>query len=126
PNNVTNSNLEKEFSHLFHSLKIQNPAIFNQVKRVYAGMSGGDHPTAREKIKTLLTSVLPSTMVVTVNNDAITALYSGSLGKPGIVQIAGTGSITFGLNEEGILGRVGGWGHLLGERGSGYCIGSDG
>ncbi len=89
-------------------------------------MSGVDHPAAREEMQRLIQSVLPSTVNVTVNNDAITALYSGTLGEPGIVQIAGTGSITFGLNEKGILDRVGGWGHLLGEGGSGYAVGSDG
>src|SRR5699024_5601159 len=46
-------------------------------------------------------------------------------GKPGIVQISGTGSITYGIDHEGKRDRVGGWGHLIGEKGSGYGLGSD-
>ncbi|MFP3490923.1 BadF/BadG/BcrA/BcrD ATPase family protein, partial [Staphylococcus sp. SIMBA_130] len=62
---------------------------------------------------------------VTVNIDAINALYSGTLGKPGIVQIAGTGSITFSINHDGLSDRVGGWGYLIGEMGSGFALGRD-
>ena len=65
-------------------------------------------------------------MNVTVDHDAITALYSGTLGRPGIVQIAGTGAITYGINQNGERGRVGGWGHLFSDHGSGYAIGRDG
>jgi N-acetylglucosamine kinase-like BadF-type ATPase len=52
-------------------------------------------------------------------------LYSGTLGRAGIVNISGTGSITFGMNEKGVRKRAGGWGYLIGDRGSGYSIGRD-
>src|SRR6185437_6227673 len=42
----------------------------------------------------------------------------------GVALIAGTGSIAVGRNAAGVAARVGGWGHLLGEEGSGYAIGS--
>ncbi|MDQ0352328.1 N-acetylglucosamine kinase-like BadF-type ATPase [Alkalibacillus filiformis] len=45
---------------------------------------------------------------IIVANDAINALYAGTYGEPGIVQIAGTGSITYGINEEGKASRIGG------------------
>src|SRR5690606_7582772 len=44
-------------------------------------------------------------------------------GRPGIVQIAGTGSSTFGMNAAGDAWRSGGWGHLLADEGSGYWLG---
>src|SRR5690625_7894553 len=62
---------------------------------------------------------------ITVHHDAVTALYSGTLGEEGIVQIAGTGAITFGLTNAGEEMRVGGWGHLFSDHGSGYMIGRD-
>ncbi len=126
PNNVKQEDLTKELGNLLDVLQTGSKGAFSKVKRVYAGMSGVDHPSARKKMKQLLESLLPESIPVTVNNDAITALYSGTLGKPGVVQIAGTGSITFGLNGEGILDRVGGWGYLLGEGGSGFAVGSEG
>ena len=41
----------------------------------------------------------------------------------GIALICGTGSLAFGCNGRGQTGRSGGWGHLLGDEGSGYRIG---
>lgn len=53
------------------------------------------------------------------------ALY-GAMGKPeGMILISGTGSICFGINQEGRSYRTGGWGHLIDDEGSGYTIGRD-
>jgi len=46
-------------------------------------------------------------------------------GGSGICLIAGTGSICFGRAEDGRLERAGGWGHLIGDEGSGYRLGHD-
>ncbi len=43
----------------------------------------------------------------------------------GIALIAGTGSICFGKNGAGEYARSGGWGHLIGDEGSGYALGRD-
>src|SRR5699024_3577731 len=96
-----------------------------KISRIFAGVSRTDHPCARQTIVDTLTEVMPSTASTTVDNDAIIALYSGTMGKPGIVQISGTGSITYGINEQGERSRVGGWGHFIDERGSGYGLGHD-
>ena len=60
---------------------------------------------------------------VKVVSDAFIALMGAFEGRPGIIVIAGTGSICFGVDEEGRLYRSGGWGYLLGDEGSGYFIG---
>ena len=49
----------------------------------------------------------------------------GAMGGPGIVLIAGTGSICFGKNEAGATARSGGYGHLIDDGGSGYALGRD-
>lgn len=126
PNNGTKADLERELAKLFHDLRRKSNGVFENVKHVYAGMSGVGHTTAKNEMEKLIRSLLPETVKLTVSIDALIALYSGTLGKPGIVQIAGTGSITFGINEEGVSGRVGGWGHFIGETGSGFAIGKDG
>lgn len=46
-------------------------------------------------------------------------------GQDGLLTIAGTGSVCFG-RVQGKTGRTGGWGHLLGDQGSGYWIGLEG
>jgi N-acetylglucosamine kinase-like BadF-type ATPase len=57
-----------------------------------------------------------------VAHDAPAALAGGLGGKPGIVVIAGTGSVAYGENERGETAQIGGWGHLFGDEGSGYWI----
>lgn len=55
--------------------------------------------------------------------DAEIGLY-GSLGEGyGIVLVAGTGSICFAVDKDGNKHRVGGWGHIISDEGSGYHIG---
>ena len=49
----------------------------------------------------------------------------GAMDSPGIVVIAGTGSICFGKNAEGKTARSGGYGHLIDDGGSGYALGRD-
>ncbi len=53
------------------------------------------------------------------------ALYGATGGEPGMILIAGTGSICFGVNAAGEQARAGGWGHLIGDEGSAYAIGRD-
>jgi len=53
------------------------------------------------------------------------ALCGALEGEPGICLIGGTGSVCFGRNGKGETARAGGWGHLIGDEGSGYAIGRD-
>ena len=57
----------------------------------------------------------------TVMNDGELALKALLKGEDGILTIAGTGSIVFGINDNN-KARCGGWGHLLGDEGSAYKI----
>ena len=58
----------------------------------------------------------------TVLTDAEIALFATTLGKPGIVVIAGTGSVCLGMNEKGKIAIAGGWGPLAGDEGGGVGI----
>ncbi|MGI8555870.1 MAG: N-acetylglucosamine kinase, partial [Pyrinomonadaceae bacterium] len=59
---------------------------------------------------------------LTVGHDAPTALFGATAGKPGIVVIAGTGSVVFGVNETGETARAGGLGYLFSDEGSGFWL----
>jgi N-acetylglucosamine kinase-like BadF-type ATPase len=63
---------------------------------------------------------------VEVQSDAVTALVGAHGGAPGIMAIAGTGSVILGQDRHGKMWRVGGWGWLLGDEGSALAIGHDG
>lgn len=53
------------------------------------------------------------------------ALWGALEGKPGCALIAGTGSICLGRGCDGSTARAGGWGHLIGDEGSGFALGRD-
>jgi N-acetylglucosamine kinase-like BadF-type ATPase len=57
-----------------------------------------------------------------VTDDALIALAGATAGEPGLVVIAGTGSIAFGRNLEGRTARAGGWGYLFGDEGGAFWI----
>ncbi|MDQ7817259.1 MAG: BadF/BadG/BcrA/BcrD ATPase family protein [Melioribacteraceae bacterium] len=61
-----------------------------------------------------------------VDSDARIALEGAFSGGPGALLIAGTGSIIFGKNQSNNIFRVGGFGRLLGDEGSGNTIGRKG
>lgn len=59
-----------------------------------------------------------------IYSDTINAHRGALLGKPGINIIAGTGSIAFGIDDNGKSNRCGGWNHLFGgDEGSAYWLG---
>jgi glucosamine kinase len=58
-----------------------------------------------------------------VVNDVVGAWAAATGAKPGVGAISGTGSNVFGVGPSGSTWRVGGWGHLLGDEGSGYWLG---
>lgn len=80
------------------------------------GFSGG--PADKEA---LLRQMIPSERMI-VTNDALIALSGATAGQPGLIAIAGTGSIAFGRNSSGKTARAGGWGFMFGDEGSGFYI----
>lgn len=60
---------------------------------------------------------------VVVQPDALIALVDAFGDGPGILMIAGTGSVAFGRGPTGTFARCGGWGSNCGDEGSGAWIG---
>lgn len=60
-----------------------------------------------------------------VCNDGLIALVGANGDYKGGVVIGGTGSVALGVDHDGKLNKVGGWGHILDDRGSGYMIGKE-
>jgi N-acetylglucosamine kinase-like BadF-type ATPase len=57
-----------------------------------------------------------------VTHDAAIALTGATAGEPGVIAIAGTGSIAFGRNAQGKAARAGGWGYVFGDEGGGFDL----
>jgi len=60
-----------------------------------------------------------------VMNDAELVLLAETKGASGAIIISGTGSVGYAVNGQGTVFRVGGWGHIIDDGGSGYRIGMD-
>ena len=52
-----------------------------------------------------------------ITHDAEIALAGATAGQPGVMVIAGTGSMAFGKNAAGEMARAGGWGYIFGDEG---------
>lgn len=102
----------------------QHGARWENLKALCLGAAGVSNPLTRE---TLTESALTAGILVTpiIFGDHQAALY-GAHGKgKGMILIAGTGSICYGVDGEGREARTGGWGHLIDDEGSGYALGRD-
>ncbi|MFJ6208280.1 N-acetylglucosamine kinase [Lysinibacillus sp. NPDC092081] len=108
---------------ILQNLQQQNPQVFAAIDSCFAGMAGVKELQAEEVVETIVRQYVHKTAHIFVDNDALIALYAGTLGQEGIVQIAGTGAITMGYDREQHFHRVGGWGYLFDDEGSGYDLG---
>jgi N-acetylglucosamine kinase len=88
------------------------------------GIAGVDRQDEADTITAIMRRIGHRSRVLVVN-DALIALVAGARDAPGIVIISGTGSIVYGRNANGEAARAGGWGHMIGDEGSGYWIGRE-
>jgi glucosamine kinase len=86
------------------------------------GIAGVDRPRDAQAVDDIMRRIGHQTRTVVVN-DALVALVAGAGDQPGVVLVAGTGSIAYGRDAAGRAARAGGWGYLLGDEGSGFWIG---
>ncbi|MEO5925940.1 MAG: BadF/BadG/BcrA/BcrD ATPase family protein [Bryobacteraceae bacterium] len=97
-------------------LAAQQAGVNPLFEGVCAGFSGGAED------KDALTRELIRADRYLITHDAHIALAGAAAGEPGIVVIAGTGSIAYGRNEDGNSARAGGWGYVFGDEGGAFDI----
>jgi len=88
------------------------------------GIAGVDRENDERIVRAIMRRIGYKARILVVN-DALIALVAGAQDSPGIVVIAGTGSIVYGRNANFDAARAGGWGHIIGDEGSGYWIGRE-
>jgi glucosamine kinase len=88
------------------------------------GLAGAASAHNKNDIRDILGSLIPVPSEPPIlTSDAHIALI-GALGDcPGLMLVAGTGSICLGRDADGIIHRTGGWGAAFDDLGSGYWIG---
>lgn len=93
----------------------------SDIQAASMGLAGA----SRENISIRAHSIAKEVLAceVEIVGDVFIALDAATEGGPGIVVIAGTGSICLGRNERGETARAGGWGSVISDEGSGYWLG---
>ncbi|MBD3182432.1 hypothetical protein GF312_09085 [Candidatus Poribacteria bacterium] len=86
------------------------------------GLAGAGRDEDREILRPEIEKLILANRVI-LTHDAAIALAGATVGKPGVVVIAGTGAMAFGINKTGHEARANGWGNILGDEGSAYYIG---
>lgn len=92
-----------------------------QIAAFGIGLGGVRHASHHQATSEALQQALSSQRVALVP-DAEIALLGATGGEPGVVIIAGTGSVACGMNAHGEIAYSGGWGPAFGDEGSGYDI----
>ncbi|MCA1622803.1 MAG: hypothetical protein LC768_13280 [Acidobacteria bacterium] len=95
--------------------------IRNDIVSAIFGLAGVRRVDLRQRVRERIAQNLEIKKIEVVT-DAEIALYGATLGKAGVVIIAGTGSICYGKNEKGETAVAGGWGPLAGDEGGGASI----
>ncbi|HVV00854.1 MAG TPA: N-acetylmuramic acid 6-phosphate etherase, partial [Verrucomicrobiae bacterium] len=91
---------------------------------IAVGLAGAWTDFDRERIRKAAAKVWPG-IPCHATNDLETAFNAGHTGTalPRVLVVSGTGSCCYGKTPAGREIKVGGWGHILGDKGSGYEIG---
>ena len=92
-----------------------------QIKRICAGAAGAGGPEIASTIHQILAEIFQGEIHVVA--DAPIALEAAFGAGPGVIVIAGTGSISFGRDANGKTARAGGWGFAVSDEGSAHWIG---
>lgn len=91
---------------------------------VCGGFAGAGRPEGVEFYRRCLSTLLPDARLL-IETDAFVT-YMGAIGpKPGVLLIAGTGSIALALDGSGKMIRAGGWGPTFSDEGGGFWIGQE-
>lgn len=109
---------------------VANSGSHKPISGICLGLAGVGRPEDVLVVQTFLEEIVKNTPLrwelqpntVVICSDSQIALVGGIGDSVGIVVMAGTGSQIFGQNRQGLTKRVGGWGYLLGDEGSGYNI----
>jgi N-acetylglucosamine kinase-like BadF-type ATPase len=94
----------------------------SEITRVCAGLAGAGRESVVDRVLEFLSQEFPAALAQ-VAADYEIALEAAVGSGPGVVLIAGTGSVAYGRNSAGKTARAGGYGPWIGDEGSAFEIG---
>ena len=99
-----------------------DPAKITNVCVGIAGTSSSD--SSGDWLRRTLNDLVPQARVI-ISADAEIALVGAHGAACGVIVMAGTGSVAYGINRQRQHARAGGYGYVLGDEGSGYWLGKE-
>jgi len=120
--NIGTKNAAKSIRTTVSSACGRTGASVSDVETVVMGLAAMDSPRDFEAGRRVADFVRLGRRRLVVH-DSVIALYAATLGRPGIVVNAGTGSFAAGIGADGRTIRAGGWGNIIDDEGSAYHIG---
>ena len=116
---------DRELQWLLREIAIRLPCAPAQLAAVAIGLAGTRTDADRDRIRRAASRIFPKVPCL-ATNDLETALAAAPE-KPGmaarVLILSGTGSCCFGSTPDGRISKVGGRGHIIGDRGSATEIG---
>jgi N-acetylglucosamine kinase-like BadF-type ATPase len=91
------------------------------LKRACVGVAGAGRAQVAGTIRKVVAEIISGE--VNVVGDMEIAMSAAFGAGPGVIVIAGTGSIAYGRNAQGQTARAGGWGFAVSDEGSAHWIG---
>ena len=92
-----------------------------QVHRACIGVAGAGRQEIARAVRKIIGEVIAGEIEVV--GDMQIALQAALGAGPGVIVIAGTGSIAYGRDAQGKTARAGGWGFAISDEGSAHWIG---
>lgn len=92
-----------------------------QIQKACVGLAGAARPEVQDVVQRIIAEIISGSIEIT--SDMEITLEAAFADGPGVIVIAGTGSIAYGRNADGDTARAGGWGFAISDEGSGYWIG---
>ena len=125
PSNPLRSGFDNAFSSLRQAASRATAAAGirpDQITHVCAGIAGAGRRSVVRRAMVFLAGEFPRALANVVTDYEV-ALEAAAGAGPGVVLIAGTGSVAYGRNAEGETARAGGYGPWIGDEGSAFEIG---
>ena len=111
---VARDNLDNLINEIYSELDC------DEFESVFIGCSALDDKADEATLKALCGNI--KAKAVEMNSDLYIALKSMGDTKCPCVAVCGTGSMAIGTDKDGNTVVSGGWGHIIGDEGSGYAI----
>ncbi len=121
-NSMPEKEVRENLRALLDAFTARSGLPLSHCRMVCLGAAGAGRKSGEASFAGILGGLLDGRAPFTITHDGAGALSGALSGRDGLMVAAGTGSICFARRGKTFC-RAGGWGHIMGDEGSGYDIG---